>query len=75
MLGREQRDRRGHGALADAALAGEEEQAPVEQVGRGPDHGRATGAEADLASAVVDGDLDVGELVGRDADPPALACR
>ena len=34
VLGREQRGRRGDGALADAALAGEEEQAAVEQIGR-----------------------------------------
>ena len=29
-FGREQRDRRGDGALADASLAGDEEEAPVE---------------------------------------------
>ena len=38
MLGREQRGRRGHRALADAALAREEEEAPIEQLGRGPVH-------------------------------------
>ena len=38
---REQRGRGGHRALADAALAREEEAAPVEQVGRGPDHDSA----------------------------------
>ena len=36
---REQRGGRGHRALADAALAREEQQAAVEQLGRGPVHG------------------------------------
>ena len=65
----EQRGRRGHRALADAALAREEQAAPVEQVGRRARSRYALpAAEADLAIRGVDRDLDVGELVGRDAD-------
>ncbi len=38
LLGREQRGRRGDGALADTALAGEEQQPAVEQCGRRAHH-------------------------------------
>ena len=73
MLGREQRGRRGHRALADAALAREEEAAPVEQVGRRAGHGlRYRAPKPTLRSASSAGDLDVRDLVDRDADAPAL---
>ena len=73
---REQRGRGGDRALADAALAREEEQAPVEQIGRGPDHGAPLpGAEADLAISGIARDLDEGDLVGRDADAACPSCR
>ncbi len=75
---REQRRRGGNRALADATLACEEEETPVEQIGCGPYHhaggGRPVlpGAEADLAIPGITRDLDEGDLVGRDADALAL---
>ena len=69
---REQRGRGGDGALADAALPREEQQASVEQIGRGPDHGALPDAEADLAISGIACDLDEGDLVGGDPDLLAL---
>src|SRR6185436_212481 len=64
--------RRGHRALADAALSREEQAAPIEKVGSGPAHDALPAAEADLAIRRVTGDFDVRELVGRDADLATL---
>ena len=74
LLRGEQRGRRGHRALADATLAREEQAAAIEQVGRGPVHDPRVlaGAEADLASAGIGSNLDVGDLVDRDPDLAAL---
>src|SRR5205823_5623372 len=70
LFGREQRRRRGHRALADPALPGEEQQAPRQEVGRGS-HG-SDAAEADPLRSLFRVDLDVGQLVEGDADPAAL---
>ena len=64
-LRRDERERRRDGALADAALSRDDEQAPPEEVGLG--HARSgLAAEAHLAARIVDDDLHVADLVGRD---------
>ena len=72
----EQRERRGDGRLADAALAGDEEQLAIEQVGGHRPHLPERGgsaSEADAAAVVGAADLDVGELLRGHAHLAALA--
>ena len=73
---REQRGRGGDRALADAALAREEE-AGAGRAGRARARSRAPlpAAEADLAISGIAGDLDERELVGGDADLAGPSCR
>ena len=71
-LGGEQRRRRGHRALPDPALPGEEEQPAIEQGRRGAHRRNPLAAEADAPTRSVFRDLDVGDLRRRDADPTAL---
>ena len=68
---REVGERGGDRRLADAALAGDEQQVAIEQAAVDAAIRTRSAAEADAAVAVVRADLDVGDLRRRDADPPA----